>query len=166
MASPARPLATCVLRWIYEQVSAILKLLKQFLMAILAFIDAQIARLRAWVAQWDLLAKAEEFLWNQLQTIINEIKNAMLSIPQGPLAEFCPEFYSYFLDPAIGLFDAATAALNVYRNRYKSKLSFLTFLDQQIEYWEQIKADLTYAIEVLDDAIHKALLVEAAGAVP
>lgn len=164
--TPARPLAFCVLRWIYEQISAILKLLKQFLLSILAFIDAQIAKLRAMLAQWDLLSKAEEALWSIVQKVIDEIRNAMLSVPNGPLAEFCPEFYSYFLDPAKGLFEAAVAALNVYRNRYKNMLSFLTYLDQLIAYWEQIKADLTYAIDVLDDAIHAALLKEAASAVP
>jgi hypothetical protein len=166
MATPARPLATCVLRWIYEQVSAILKMLKQFLLAILSYIDALIAQLRALLAQWDLLAKAEELLWNALQSLVEQIKNALLSAPQGPLAEFCPEFYSYFLDPAIGLLDANTAALTAIRNKYKNKLSILYYFDRQIAYWEQIKADLIFAIDVLDDAIHQALLVEAAQAVP
>ena len=166
MVTPARPLATCVLRWIYEQVSALLQLLKQFLLGLLAYIDAQIAKLRAFLAQWDLLAQAEEFLYNTLTELVEQLKSALLGIPQGPLAEFCPEFYAYFLDPAIGLLDANTAVLDAIRNKYKRKLSFLYYLDQLIAYWEQIKADLVYAIDVLDDAIHQALLVEAAEAVP
>lgn len=166
MVTPLNTLATCVLKWIYEQASKILELLKQFLLGLLSYIDLQIAKLRAFLAQWDLLAKAEEALYNALMELIEQLKAAMLGIPQGPLAEYCPEFYAYFLDPAIGLLDANTAFLDAVRNKYKKKLSMLYYLDQQIAYWEQIKADLVSAIDVLDDAIHQALLIEAASAVP
>lgn len=166
MATPAKPLATCILRWIYEQAAALLKLLKQYLLTLLVYIDTLIARLRALLAQWDLLAKAEEILWNLVQKAIDAIKEALTSFPEGPLADFCPEFYAYFLDPAIGLLDANTAALTAIRNKYKSNLSMVYSLDQQIVYWTQIKADFVHTIDVLDDAIHQALLVEAADAVP
>jgi len=166
MATPMRPLATCVLRWIYEQAAALLQMLKQALLALLAYIDALIAKLRAILAQWDLLAKAEELLWSLIQGAMDAIKDALTSFPEGPLAAFCPEFYSYFVDPAIGLLDANTAALSAIRNKYKSYVSAVYYLERQIAYWEQIKADLVGAIDVLDDAIHAALLIEAAEAVP
>ena len=161
-----KPLATCILRWIYEQASALLKLLKQQLLALLAFIDAQIAKLRALLEQWDLLAKAEELLWGLIQSIVEAIRDALMGFPEGPFAEFCPEFYGVFLDPAVGLLDANTAALTAIRNKYKNYVSAVYYFDQQISYWEQIKADWIQVIDVLDDAIHAALLVEAAEAVP
>ena len=166
MATPAKPLATCILRWIYEQAAALLQMLKQALLALLAYIDALIAKLRALLAQWDLLAKAEEIMWNLLQSVVEAIRDALTSFPEGPWAAFCPEFYSYFVDPAIGLLDANTAALTAIRNKYKNYVSAVYYFEQQIAYWEQIKADLVHAIDVLDDAIHAALLVEAAEAVP
>jgi hypothetical protein len=166
MATFARPLATCVLRWIYEQAAAILQMLKQALLALLAYIDTAIAAARAWLTQWDLLAKAEEIAWALVQAAVEAIKDALTSFPEGPLAEFCPEFYAYFLDPAIGLLDANTAALSAIRNKYKNYLSAVFYFEQIIAYWTQIKADLVSAIDVLDDAIHHALLVEAAEAVP
>jgi len=166
MSTPAKPLATCILRWIYEQLSAVLQMLKQALLALLAYIDTQIARLEAWLAQWDLLAKAEEIMWNLIMTAVDAIRDALTSFPEGPWAAFCPEFYSYFVDPAIGLLDANTAALTAVRNKYKSYVSAVYYFEQLIAYWNQIKADLVHAIDVLDDAIHAALLVEAAEAVP
>jgi hypothetical protein len=166
MTTPARPLATCILRWIYEQASALLQMLKQALLSILAAIDAQIAVLRAWLAQWDLLARADEYLNNLVQQIIEQIRNTLVSFPGGPLQELCPEFYSYFLDPALALFDTIVNALNVARSRYKNEISFMDEVDYLISYWEQIKADLLFAIEVLDDAIYKKLVVEAAQQVP
>jgi len=166
MAGFAKPLATCILRWIYEQAAAILQMLKQALLALLAYVDTAIAAARAWLTQWDLLAKAEEIAWALVEAAVQAIKDALTSFPEGPLAEFCPEFYAYFLDPAIGLLDANTAALSAIRNKYKNYLSAVYYFEQIIAYWSQIKADLVSAIDVLDDAIHHALLVEAAEAVP
>lgn len=157
MASPARPLAKCILRWIYEQIHQILEMLKQFLLMLIEYIDALIAVLRAWLAQWDLLAKAEEFIWNQIQRVIDEIRNALMTQPTGPLAEFCPEFYAYFLDPARALFENAVASLTMFRNRYRNMISYMDEVDQLISYWEQIKIDLVASVEIIDDAILIAL---------
>lgn len=143
-----------------------LKILKNFLLGLIAFIDLQIAKLRAFLAQWDLLAKVEKIIYDKLNELIEQMKDAMIALPDGPLNDLCPEFYSYFLDPAISLLDANTAALSAVRNKYKNKLSWIYILEQQIAYWEQIKADLVSAVDVLDDAIHQALLVEAAELVP
>jgi hypothetical protein len=165
MATVAKPLATCILRWIYEQAAAILQLLKNFLLGIIAFIDAQIAILRAWLAQWDLLARATELVWNQIQTILDAIREAMTSIPQGPLAELCPEFYSYFLDPALYIFDTTTAALQRFKDRFLSIVSFMDDVDRLIAYWTQTKANLVIALDVIDDALYKAYM-DAADAVP
>lgn len=165
MSSPARPLAKCIVRWIYSQLAPILQMLKNFLLGIISYIDAQIAILRAWLAQWDVLAQAEEFLWNQFQAVLDTIRNQMTSIPGGPLAEFCPEFYSYFLDPALALFDAAVAGLTLFRERFHNMISYMDEIDRLIAYWEQTKIDLMAAVEILDDAIFIALQ-NAASAVP
>jgi len=153
MASPARPLASCVLRWIYEQIAEVLQKLKDGLLSLISLIDAQIAILRAWLAQWDLLAKGEEFLWNQAQKVIDEIREALTTMPDGPLAEFCPEFYEYFMEPGLAIFEAAVAGLTLFRNRFHDMISYMDDIDRLIAYWEQIKVDLLAAIEVIDDAI-------------
>lgn len=153
MASPARPLAKCILRWIYEQIHQLLEMLKQFLLMLIEYIDALIAALYAWLVQWDVLAKIEQFIWDQVQEVIEQIRNALMNVPKGPLAEFCPEFYSYFLDPARSLFEAAVASLTIFRNRYKNMISFADELQQLISYWEQIKVDLIASVEILDDAV-------------
>lgn len=165
MATIAKPLATCILRWVYQQAAKILEMLKNFLLGIIAFIDAQIAILRAWLAQWDLLAKATEFVWNQIQKVLDQIREAMTSIPGGPAAEICPEFYSYFLGPALYLFDTAVASLTRFKDRFLSMVSFMDRLDVLIAYWTQTKANLVAAIDILDDALYKAYM-DAAAAVP
>lgn len=153
MATAARPLAKCILRWIYEQIHEVLEKLKALLLRMIDAADAQIALLRAWLAQWDVLAKAEEFLWEQVQKIIEEIKNQLLSIVDGPDGAFCPEFYQYFLGPAYQLFDASVSGLTVFRERYHNMLSYMDEVDGLIDYWDQWKTDLVAAVEILDDAI-------------
>lgn len=165
MSSPAKPLAKCIVRWIYSQLEPILQALKDFLLGIIAFIDAQVAILRAWLAQWDILAKIEEAVWNQIKNVLDTIRNQMTSIPGGPLAEFCPEFYEYFMNPALALFDAAVASLTLFRERFHNMVSFMDEVDRLIAYWTQTKINLVAAVEVLDDAIFIALQ-NAADAVP
>jgi len=165
MTTPARPLATCILRWIYEQVAAVLEALKVFLLTLIAQIDTIIAFLRAWLAQWDFLARAEQFVYDLVQQAIDDIREQLTSIPGGPLQELCPEFYAYFLDPALAMFDRTVASLNIFRERYKNMLSFMDEVDRLILYWEQIKVDLLYAIDIIDDGIYQAL-ARAASEVP
>jgi len=161
MGSPARPLAKCVARWIYEQASKILETLKALLLSIIAAIDAQIAALRAWLAQWDVLAKAEEFLWEQFQKVIEAIREQLMSAPEGPLAEFCPEFYEYFLDPARSLFESAVSSLAITRESFHNMVSYMDEVDQLISYWEDTKIQLVASVQILDDAIYQALMREA-----
>lgn len=161
MSTVAKPLATCILRWLYEQAAAILQLLKTFLLGLIAFIDAQIAILRAWLAQWDLLAKATELIWNQIQKVLDAIREAMTSVPQGPLAELCPEFYAYFLNPALYIFDNTTAALQRFKERFKNMVSYMDEIDRLIAYWNQTKLNLVYALDIIDDALYRAYMAEA-----
>lgn len=165
MSSPARPLAVCIIRWIYEQIKEILEKLKAFLLGIIEYIDLQIQSLRAWLAQWDYLAKIEQFVWDQVQKVIEEIREKLTTIPGGPLAEFCPEFYSYFMDPALDIFEAAVASLTLFRERFHNMISYMDEIDQLISYWEQIKTDLIAAVEILDDAIYIQMM-KAAESVP
>lgn len=165
MATIAQPLAVCILRWIYSQVAKVLEMLKNFLLGIIAFIDAQIAILKAWLAQWDLLAKATQFIWDQIKKVLDAIREAMTSIPGGPAAELCPEFYSYFLGPALYLFDTAVESLTRFKERFMNMVSFMDNIERLIAYWEQTKANLIMAIDILDDAIYKATM-DAAAQVP
>ncbi len=160
MASPLRPLARCVARWIYEQASKVLEMLKAFILALIAAIDAQILVLRAWLAQWDILAQAEEFVWSQVEKIIEAIRDQLLAVPEGPLAEFCPEFYEYFLEPGRAIFENAVATLTISRERYKGMISYMDEIDQLISYWEQIKIQLVASLDIIDDAIYQSLIRE------
>lgn len=161
MATPAQPLAKCILRWLYQQAAAVLKALKDFLLGIIAFIDAQIAWLRALLAQCDILSRAEKFLWDQLQKLYEELKNKLMSFPGGPLADLCPEFYAYFLNPAGFLLDDAMAALSIFRERYHNVISFMDEVDRLIMYWDQTKANLVGAIDIIDAALLEAMMKEA-----
>lgn len=158
MATPARALAKCVMRWIYEQASAILQMLKQFLMGLISYIDAQIAILKAWLAQWDLLARAEEYIWNLVMQGVEEVREALMTTPDGPLAEFCPSFYRSFMDPALAIFNSLVESVTIFRNRFHDMISYMDEVENLIAYWEQIKVDLMAAIEILDDAIYLSLM--------
>lgn len=165
MTTPTSAIAQCILDWIYQQVHEVLQKLKQFLLQIISYIDALIATLRAWLAQCDLLAKAEEFVWNQIQKIIEEVRNALTGVPDGPGAEECPEFYQSFMEPARAIFENLVATLTIFRERFHDDLSYMDEIDQLISYWDQTKADLVALVEILDDAILMALS-EAGESVP
>jgi hypothetical protein len=153
LSAPATPLAECILRYLYAIPSSNLKALKNFLNAIIAFIDAQIKKLWLLLAQYDLLAKAEEILWNAAKQVIDAIKNQLLTVPDGPGLNQCPEFYEYFMAPAVALFEALTEGLSVYRGRYQGLISYMDEVDALIAYWNNIKLFMGYGIEVADDAI-------------
>lgn len=164
-ASPQVTLAKCVLEWIYSQIAAILEALKAILLALIAMIDAYIIWLRAWLAQFDILAQIEEAAWAVVQALIDQVRNMLTAIPDGPFKELCPEFYQLFTDPALQVFDTAVAGLTIWRERYKNVLSFMDEIDRLIGYWESIKLELQYTVEILDDAIYLALM-DAAEEVP
>lgn len=161
MSSPARPLAVCILRWIYEQIKEVLEKLKEWLLSVIERIDIQIQLLRAWLSQWDILANAEEKVWKQIQKVIEEIRERLMTMPDGPLAEFCPEFYEYFMEPALSIFEAAVSSLAFFRERFRNMISYMDEVDLLISYWEQIKIDLIAAVEIIDDAIYVALMKQA-----
>ena len=163
MATPAVPLAKCVIRWMYEQASAILKLLRAFIEQIIAMIDAQVLALRAAIASVDPAMLLQELIWDRVEAIIEEIKNALLSNLPGPPMNLCPEFYEYFTDPAVALLEASLAAFKPYQDRYLKMVSFKDKLDRLLVYWEDTKALLLALLDVLDDALYQALMVEASG---
>ena len=157
-ATPAVVVAKCVLRWIYSQISAILEALKAILLAIIALIDAYIIWLRAWLAQFDILSQIEEAAWAIAQALIDQVRNMLTAIPEGPFKELCPEFYRMFSDPALQMFDTAVSGLTIWRERYKNVVSFMDEVDRLISYWDSIKTELTYIVQILDDAIMLALM--------
>ena len=161
MATATNILATCTLRWIYVQASAVLKLLKAFILAFIAYIDLQIAFLRAQAAQWDLLSKAEQVAWDQFEEILNIIKDEMQALPQGPLPEICPEFYRELVEPTKNLYEATIVGLTYFRESNKDMLSYMDELDQAIAYWEATKALMAATLIVIDDALYAALMREA-----
>ena len=54
--------------------------------------------------------------------------------------------------------DINTSALTIWRERYKTVLSYMDEVDALLSYWEAVKADLVYTVEVIDDAIYLALM--------
>lgn len=157
--------ALCILRWLYAQVAPLLEALKAIILAMIAWVDAFLAALKAWLAQFDILAQIEEAAWAIVQAIIDQIRNALTNIPLGPLKELCPEFYALITDPALLLFDTAVSGLNIWRERYKNVLSFMDELEVLFQYWTGVKNELVALVESIDDAIYWAMM-EAASEVP
>jgi hypothetical protein len=156
--APQVTIAKCVLRWIYSQIAAILDALKAILLAIIALIDAYVIWLRAWLAQFDILSQIEEAAWAVAQALIDQVRSMLTAIPEGPIKDLCPEFYRLFTDPALQMFDTAVSGLTIWRERYKNVVSFMDEIDRLIGYWESIKLELEYTVEILDDAIYLALM--------
>lgn len=157
MPTPLHAFAQCILDWIYQQVHEILEMLKAFLLGLIAQIDALIAILRAWLAQWDLLAKLEEAAWNIVQKVIDEIRDALMTVPEGPLTDACPEWWNTLIQPAIAIFENAVATLYILREKFHNDLSYMDEIDALIAYWGGIKTDMVAMVEILDDAILIAL---------
>lgn len=161
MSSPARPVAKCVVRWIYEQASWVLRQLKNLLLSLITTIDAYILILRAQAAQWDLLAQGEQFIWDQVKGVLDETKNQLSAIPDGPVGDVCPEFVIYFTDPILGLLEVFTRSLNYLHEDVNASLSYMDELDRLILYWENTKLDLVAAVDIIDAALLEALEREA-----
>jgi len=150
-------IAKCVVRWIYDQVAELLKILKEKLLQAIAFIDRQIDALRMILSQADILARFEEFLWNGFQEIIQQIKDALLSGIPGPEESLCPEFWEFIMAPLNLILYNYTDIFSVYRERWKSLLSFMDEVDYFISYWESTKSYLLAMVDVLDDATYAAM---------
>jgi hypothetical protein len=136
-------------------------MLKAMLLTVIAYIDLQIAYLRAQLAQWDYLANKEQAAWEQFEKIIEAIRKELESAPEGPLAEFCPEFYQYFLDPARSLFEASVETLTIHRQQLHNIISYMDEVDLLIKYWEDTKVQLVACVDIIDDSIYINLMREA-----
>ena len=147
----------CIVRWIYDQVADLLKKLKAILEGSIAFIDRQIDTLRMILSQADILAQTEEFLWNIFQEVIQQIKDTLFGNIPGPEESECPEFYEFIMAPFNLLLNNYTDVFSIYRERWKSLLSFMDEVDYFISYWTSTKEYLLAMIEVLDDGIYMAL---------
>ena len=155
----------CILRWIYAQIAPLLEALKQIILAMIAYIDSLLLWLKAWLAQFDILAQLEEASWQLVQALLDAIRDALTNLPGGPLRELCPEFYQLLTDPALNLFDSAVSGLTVYRERYKNVLSFMDEIEILYQYWDAVKTELIALVDSIDDAIYWAMR-EAAQSVP
>lgn len=161
MSTFARPIAKCIVRWIYEQASWVLEQLKNFLLYIISIIDAYIAILRAWLIQWDILAQLEQAAWELIESFLNEILSQLRAFPEGPAGDICPEFAAWFTDPIVGLIESFLRSLTFAHEDLNSTLSYIDEIDQLIAYWENTKLDLLVAIDVIDAALYEALMNEA-----
>jgi len=161
MATPLQPIAKCIANWLYAQASAQLQKLRSIIEAQIILIDAQILWLRSQLLLAQPLLIAEQLLWDKINEGIEKVKNVLLSDIPGPIDNACPEFYSYIVDPAIGLLDASLAAFSPYRSRLLDKISIVSYYDKLITYWEAAKAQLLAILDILDDALYLALQREA-----
>lgn len=153
VTAPATPLADCIVRYLYKLHSAPLKGLKAFLNTMLSYVDVQIAKLRNLLAQYDLISRGEEILWNQSNAIIEALKASLLTAPEGPVLDQCPEFYEYFVTPQVAYLEAVMEGASIYRQRYQGIISYMDEINSLIAYWENAKQFMLYGIEVIDDAI-------------
>lgn len=173
MATPAQPVATCIFRFMYEQSSAVLKALRAFIESGIVIVDAKILAIRVEIEANEPALILEKYVWDKQEAYINKIKSNILAgmpgpgggIP-GPSPDDCPEFYQYIAQPSIGMLESSLAAFTPYKDRYMKLLSHSSRLDQLLTYWEAIKAQLLAILDVLDDALYNALILEAANAVP
>ena len=153
--SPLRSIAVCIARYLYSLAEPYLRWLKNYLLGLLAYVDAQIAWLRAQAAQYDYLANKEQAAWEAVEGVFNELRDEMDKfLENGPLADECPEFYEYFMGPARNIFENSTAMLTIHREHYHNAISYMDELDLLIAYWVNIRTQLVAAIEIIDDAIY------------
>jgi hypothetical protein len=148
----ATPLVDCVLRYLYNIGSSILQALKALLNALLISIDIAIMTLRAFLAQYDLLAIGEKIVWSFYEAVIEALKSQLKTVPDVAVLNQCPEIYEYFTAPAVALIEAKMEIFSIYRDRYKGLLSYMDELDGIISYWTTIKELITALIQVIDDA--------------
>lgn len=162
MATPLQPIAQCIANFLYAQSSAVLSALRAIIEQQLLLIDAQLLWLRSQVLLAQPYLIAEQALWdNVINPGLDNIKNVLKNDLPGPADDVCPEFYSYMVDPAIGLLDAGLSAFSPYRSRFLDKISMVSYFDKLITYWEAAKAQLLAILDVLDDALYLALQREA-----
>lgn len=158
-------LAQCVVNFFYTLASAILQLLKSFIEQLILYIDSIIAKLRALIAILDALLNPIEVLWSFFEAILEQLKNSLLGGIQklGPAGDLCPEFFQYFTDPVLVLFESFSV-FTIYKENYLHSVSLTAYFDQALTYWTATKAILLEAFVVIDDAILAALEKEAAEA--
>ena len=155
-----RLVAVCILRYIYEISSALLSALKNFIMMLLGYMDALLLQLKALVATYDILVLLEQATWNIVEAVINKMRDALLSIVEGP-GTTCPEFYTEILGPAQDIFEGMVAGLGGFRTRYLNVVSSKDAVELLIVYWEAKKTTLLLIIDVIDDALYQAAQREA-----
>lgn len=160
MATPVPSVARCISRFFYDQNSASLKALRAFIEQIIVFVDAQIVAARAAVAAVEPARILEEFVWSKVELAIETQKSNMLSNLPGPAADICPEFYTYITDPAVALLEGSLAAFLPYKQRYQRFAYATDQFDDLVSYWESAKAQLLAILDVLDDALYNALILE------
>jgi hypothetical protein len=103
-----------------------------------------------------------------IETAANQIKNALLSglMKIGPGAELCADFYKNLVDPIIALIDGTLAMYYRIKDKYLKSVSIVTYFDELLTYWTATKAFLNAMLLMADDALHQAMVNEAAAYVP
>lgn len=154
--------ATCVFLWLYEQSSAILRALRAQLEFLLVLIDTEILRLRAFIAQNDAANLLEAYTWGVYEALIDKLKTSMEAgfRELGPAADACPEFYENITGPNLALLESSLDTFTIYKDRYFSMVSHADELDRLLVFWTATKAQITAILDVLDDALYNALIIE------
>ena len=160
MATTAQPIATCIARFLYEQHSTPLKILKAFIEQQLVFIDAQILILRVKIAEVEPAKLLQNIVWGTVEQAIERQKSTMLAGIPGPQPDICPEFYTYITAPAVALLESSLAAFLPYKAKYQ-KFAYASYhFNELITYWEYTKAQLLAIMDVIDDALYNAIILE------
>ena len=155
-------IASCVFLWLYEQSSSILRALRALLEQVLILIDAEIQGIRAKKAQIEAANNIEAYTWGIYEAFIEKIKTGLMSGFQelGPAADACPEFYNYITDSQLALLESSLDAFSIYKSRYFDMISDADEFDRSLTYWTATKSYISAILDVLDDALYNALIIE------
>lgn len=159
-------IATCILRWVYEQASALLAIIKGILIAILSLINALIAQIRAFLAMLDPISLIDQFM-DIIDALIQAMIDQFLAMfkQYGPGLDLCPEFYHYIVDPIKGYMSSFTAAFDPIREEFMASYSIVSLFDSYLTYWTDTQTFLTNLLAVVEDALYQALINEGVNAV-
>lgn len=154
LLAPAAPVAKCVLTHIYGLTHDALQRLRKLVETLLLFVDTKIMQLRAILIQYDPILMFRERLWKYVEEYIGDFKNSVIGKIPDEFSDTCPELFSYFVEPLIGVTESLSAYGFPMADKYMEMVSIVSYYDKLITYWMGVKVTLLAILDVMDDAAY------------